>query len=158
MNKFWVFLLIGAIIVSWAGYLVGILAADGWSTRGTFGDAFGVINSLFSGLALAGFLIAILLQSRELRFQREELELQREELKLTRKELTRTANAQQESSTALRRQVEIAALTAEMNALVAIAGTNWRGVADAPANIGQLKGQIPGLLESIQKRRGTWEV
>lgn len=46
--------------------------------RGTFGDQFGAINSLFSGLALAGIIITILLQSRELSLQRKELSQTRE--------------------------------------------------------------------------------
>lgn len=48
--------------------------------RGTFGDMFGAVNALFSGLAFAGIIIAIFLQ-------RDELELQRRELSETRKEL-----------------------------------------------------------------------
>jgi hypothetical protein len=47
--------------------------------RGTFGDMFGAVNALFSGLAFAGIVITILLQ-------RQELELQRKELTLTRQE------------------------------------------------------------------------
>jgi len=46
--------------------------------RGTFGDQFGAINSLFSGLAFAGIIITILLQSRELSLQRNELKQTRE--------------------------------------------------------------------------------
>lgn len=49
------------------------------SERGTFGDMFGTTNSLFSGLALAGIMISILLQ-------RTEIKLQSEEIKATRKE------------------------------------------------------------------------
>ncbi|MGV6844937.1 MAG: hypothetical protein ACWA42_02275 [Lutibacter sp.] len=41
--------------------------------RGTFGDMFGAVNALFSGLAFAGIIITIILQSRELKLQREEL-------------------------------------------------------------------------------------
>jgi hypothetical protein len=57
------------------------------STRGTFGDMFGAVNALFSGLAFGGIIITILLQ-------RKELALQREELKQNRYELQRTADAQ----------------------------------------------------------------
>lgn len=49
---------------------------------GVFGDSFGVLTALFSGLAFAGIIFTILLQ-------REELKLQRKELTLTREELTR---------------------------------------------------------------------
>lgn len=63
--------------------------------RGTFGDMFGSVNALFSGLALAGIILTILLQRKELRLQREELtetrkefETQNETLKLQRFENT----------------------------------------------------------------------
>ncbi len=44
--------------------------------RGTFGDKFGAINALFSGLAFAGIIATILLQRRELFLQRKDLEEQ----------------------------------------------------------------------------------
>lgn len=49
--------------------------------RGTFGDMFGSVNALFSGLALAGIILTILLQRKELKLQREELKETREEFK-----------------------------------------------------------------------------
>jgi hypothetical protein len=39
----------------------------------SFGDSFGVLTSLFSGLAFAGMIITILLQKDELQLQRDEL-------------------------------------------------------------------------------------
>lgn len=42
-------------------------------SRGVFGDKFGAINALFSGLAFAGIIFTIFLQKRELALQREEL-------------------------------------------------------------------------------------
>jgi hypothetical protein len=59
-----------------------------WTDRASFGDMFGLSNALFSGLAFAGIIYAILLQ-------RKELQLQRKELKMTREELRRTAEAQE---------------------------------------------------------------
>ena len=47
--------------------------------RGVFGDKFGAINALFSGLAFAGIIFTIFLQKRELALQREELEETRKE-------------------------------------------------------------------------------
>lgn len=55
--------------------------------RGTFGDMFGAANALFSGLAFAGVIIAIMLQRKELSLQREELELTRVVLEDQRSEL-----------------------------------------------------------------------
>lgn len=74
---------------------------------GSFGDAFGVINTLFSGLAFAGVIYAIILQKKE-------LALQREELKETRKELARSAAAQEKSEKALADQVKVAAAAARL--------------------------------------------
>lgn len=68
-------LLLG-VIVLWAMNGIVFYWLD---DRGTFGDMFGSINALFSGLAFAGIIYTILLQ-------REELNEQREELKLTRAE------------------------------------------------------------------------
>jgi len=55
---------------------------------GVFGDSFGLLTSLFSGLAFAGIIITILLQ-------KEELELQRKELIETKNEFKKSAEAQE---------------------------------------------------------------
>ena len=57
-------------------HFVGATRAD----QGLIGDSFGAVNSLFSGLALAGVIYAIVLQRHELQMQREELENSRREL------------------------------------------------------------------------------
>lgn len=49
--------------------------------RGPFGDKFGAVNSLFSGFAFAGIIIAIYLQKKELEYQRQELEETRIEIR-----------------------------------------------------------------------------
>lgn len=48
---------------------------------GVFGDSFGLLTSLFSGLAFAGIIFTVFLQNKELKLQREELRLTREEIK-----------------------------------------------------------------------------
>jgi len=55
--------------------------------RGTFGDMFGSINALFSGLALAGIIFTILLQRLELSYQRNELRETRKEFIIQNKTL-----------------------------------------------------------------------
>lgn len=77
--------IIGLWVISFLSIYFGF---NNWSERGAFGDLFGSINALFSGLAFAGLIVAILLQ-------RQELQLQREELQETRQELARTADAQE---------------------------------------------------------------
>lgn len=64
-----------------------------------FGDSFGAINSLFSGLAFAGLIIAIYLQKLE--------------LEQTRNEVSRTLQVQEE-------QVQTMKLTATINSLAII--------------------------------------
>ena len=88
--------LFACVVATWAasGFL---LYSD--EERGTFGDMFGAVNALFSGLAFAGIVYTILLQRRE-------LELQREELHVTRLELSRSAAAQEKAEAALAKQVE----------------------------------------------------
>jgi|GEM_PF-3841340 len=48
---------------------------------GLVGDSYGALNTLFSGLAFAGLIGTIFMQSRELQLQREELKLSRVEQK-----------------------------------------------------------------------------
>ena len=67
---------------------------------GQFGDSFGAINALFTGLAFLILTWTIILQKNELKLQREELEL-------TRKELEKSSGAQIESSKLMADQLEI---------------------------------------------------
>lgn len=73
------------IILLWAGS--GILIHNHFSdetARGTFGDMFGAVNALFSGLALFGIITTIIIQQKELTLQREELSDTRLEFQITR--------------------------------------------------------------------------
>lgn len=92
-----------------SGYLI-YQNVEGWPERGTFGDMFGAVNTLFSGLAFAGIIYAIFLQHKELSLQRRELELTREELK-------RSAEAQEKSERALSDQANALLQTAKLNSL-----------------------------------------
>ena len=68
--------------------------------RGTFGDQFGAVNALFSGLAFTGLIYTIILQRRDLELQRNDLKLQREELILTRQEMEeQTAEFEKQNET-----------------------------------------------------------
>jgi hypothetical protein len=58
-----------------------------WEVRGQFGDMFGFGNAIFSAIAFAGVIFAILLQKNELTLQRDELRLTRVELAGQRKQL-----------------------------------------------------------------------
>lgn len=104
---------IGSIVVIAICCIAGLISwwcFGDWQTRGQFGDSFGAINSLFSGLAFAGVIFTILLQ-------RHELALQREELKLTRMELQRSAEAQEKSQHTLSLQVKEQRFSAKLAAV-----------------------------------------
>ena len=85
-----------------------------WSDRGTFGDMFGGINTLFSGLAFAGIIFTIFQQHKELKLQSKELQLQRKELELTRNELRDAANAQAEQVKQMLRAATITGISAKV--------------------------------------------
>lgn len=89
--------LIGGTIALVVGYAVLLIAFE-WpvsdysvETAAVFGDSFGVLTSLFSGLAFAGLIITILLQ-------KDELALQRKELEESRKSFQKSAHAQERSA------------------------------------------------------------
>lgn len=78
--------IIGAVLFAVLGYAAFLIYIT-WpvskltiSNAGVFGDSFGVLTSLFSGLAFSGIIITILLQKDELKLQRKELKLTRGEL------------------------------------------------------------------------------
>lgn len=71
----------GVFIIYGLSWISIAIFVDGWSDRGTFGDMFGAVNALFSGLAFAGIIVTLVLQIQELGHQREELMLTRVELK-----------------------------------------------------------------------------
>lgn len=65
-----------AVVVILLWLLLGFLwyAFSPVSEAGTFGDSFGMVNALFSGLAFAGVVLAIIIQVVELRVTWEEIE------------------------------------------------------------------------------------
>lgn len=79
-----VFLIVVLIVIIFP-FLINYFFND-WSKSGTFGDTFGALNALFSGLAFSGLIITIILQKNDLRNQQTELILQRNEMKETREE------------------------------------------------------------------------
>jgi len=73
-------------IIIWA--LSFLLFTTNWDKdeRGTFGDMFGAVNALFSGLAFAGLIVTLIMQHEELGLQREELAQTNDELAAQREE------------------------------------------------------------------------
>ena len=94
MTKITSLILIFLIVIAlWLGsFFIITYAIPNWEHRGQFGDLFGSVNALFSGLAFAGLIYTIFLQRKELSLQRDELKLQREEMAKSREELAEQAD------------------------------------------------------------------
>lgn len=56
-----------AIVIQFLGGIFIYYSIDNWGDRSSFGDMFGAIGTLFSGLAFAGVIYTILLQREELK-------------------------------------------------------------------------------------------
>jgi len=101
-----VWIALGAIpiVLVWFGTFLPIASKEATSVAGTIGDAFGMSNAFFSGLALL-FVAATMF------LQRKELMLQRNELRLTRDEMRRSSNSQDEQAKRLESAARIASLS-----------------------------------------------
>ena len=100
MKKNIVWVMLGGVIFFFLLNLSMIFFVPGENTRGTFGDQFGAVNALFSGLAFAGLIYTIILQHRDLEIQRHDLKLQREEIALNRREMEeQTAEFEKQNET-----------------------------------------------------------
>lgn len=100
ISKKTVIILLSTVII--VQVLAGIIlykTLGDWTTRGTFGDMFGVVNALFSGLAFVGIIYTIILQSHE-------LSLQRQELEMTRAELKKAADAEEQTARLTKERIE----------------------------------------------------
>jgi len=112
---FLTFLAVVLPIIIYAGALIFLthpISEFSIDKAGVFGDSFGILTSLFSGLAFGGIIITTYLQSKELQHQREELRLQREEISRNREEMARSANAQEKSEESFSMQVRMMGLSA----------------------------------------------
>lgn len=109
-NKLLIGLVLLVVFIWGVSAILILFYLDNWSDRGTFGDLFGAVNALFSGLAFVGLIYTILLQRKDLQFQKNEIALNRNELK-------KSAKAQEKSEEALHEQVNQMKITSKLNAL-----------------------------------------
>lgn len=68
-----------AVLILWLTWPVTTFSID---KAGTFGDSFGIVTSLFTGLGFAGLLTTIFLQREDLKLGRIELQETRDEIRL----------------------------------------------------------------------------
>lgn len=95
----WLGILIPATFLLWVsgGWWLPATFGGTAGEQGIFGERFGAVNALFSGLAFAGLIVAIVLQRRE-------LQLQRYELRETRAEFRQQREQMEAQTSSLRRQ------------------------------------------------------
>ncbi|MFO0858502.1 MAG: hypothetical protein U0640_14235 [Phycisphaerales bacterium] len=149
MKKKHVILVLLGVCVTWLVLGFGPMVFNSKQDAAAMGDTFGIVNALFSGLALAGVIIA-------LRFQSDELSLQREELRLTRNELARQSEAQQQSQQSLAEQVKMMTESSRINALSIIIQS-----ADAELNSSAVSPSrrdviIKARSAALKKLQGIW--
>ncbi len=85
------FTAVTSIVIIYAGviiYLTWPITKFTVNSSGVFGDSFGLLTSLFSGLAFSGLIITILLQREDLKLQKDELSETRKEMKFQNFETT----------------------------------------------------------------------
>lgn len=144
-TRLWIlYLALFTVFVIWACSGIILYPLDD-TKRGTFGDMFGAVNSLFSGLAFAALIFTVFMQ-------REELSLQRKELKYTRQELRRSAEAQEASEKALRAQAEASELAATLNAIHTLLTYYRQARAELMQRSIQLEPDIPRKIEFLEKK------
>lgn len=146
--------LLAFILLLWVSYPVVL---SRWlplpAEAGPFGDMYGALNTLFSGVALAGIVLAILLQQRE-------LQLQRRELELTRLELSRSADAQSATQEELQHQTTIHLKAAAISSLAAMMSSHSSTLRDlsttndqnrevAREQLNECSRQVKRLLEEL---------
>lgn len=96
------------VVILWSLNWILLLKFGGnEAEKGQFGDMFGSVNALFSGLAFAFLIYTIWLQREELKLQREELKLQREALQLQAEELKRQADELAKTSMLQEESIEL---------------------------------------------------
>ena len=74
------------LLVMIVSFFVIYKCIDCWEQHGQFGDLFGVVNALFSGLAFAGLIITIRQQHLDLEYQSQSIAQTKQELENQTKE------------------------------------------------------------------------
>lgn len=125
-----------------------ILPAD----RGTFGDSFGSVNALFTGLAFAGVIYTVLLQRRELQLQRLELKLTRQTMIEQRNEMAASSASQKEIAATQIKTAQIIKEQSDNQLLAASVEASNAALAILNARINTRREQSGTLATSIEQR------
>lgn len=148
-----------AVIIIWIGSYFAIYQLYGKADGpGTFGDQFGAINALFTGLSLAGIIITLIQQQEELTAQRREFMTSRA-MTIVYKQVEMVANVVHNayylkvnlSQKALERWGVTKEPNLEISGIYAV--NNWNDLISRSENkneiINELKGNMNHLLNSL---------
>lgn len=122
--------------------------------RGQFGDQFGAVNALFSGLAFLGLIVTIAFQTRGLRLQSRDLRLQTEALRLQIKEFSEQKEEMKRSAEAQEMANKLKALelwSSTRKMLIDIAIKN----AEIEPTEGQRRSELKKVEDHVRKMEDT---
>jgi len=153
--------LFGGVVLFVAGYATLILfltwPITSWTVSGSgvFGDSFGILTALFSGLAFSGLIVTILMQHEELSLQRLEIRENRVEFKKSAEAQDRNAKLVALSTLLNEYKEQISNLNRKYN------GTDWRTMSSKRKTISveiseivTLKDRVLEEIESILIQSG----
>ena len=136
------------IVIGFSPWAISLYPTTGtvceFNRPGVFGDSFGFVNALFSGLALAGVIVAIFLQRKELFEQRNQLYYQYQEL-------LESVKTQQDSQKALESQAASNQIAAVLN-LVQHYGASERFDPDPYPHLRKRHGTTPVAAATFYER------
>lgn len=100
--------------------------------RGTFGDMFGGLNAIFSGLALTGVVLTLIMQMKD--------------LELTREEVRKSTDAQDKSQKALNEQLKSMQLSSKIEIL-----SSYLSTLDIHANTAEIRATKRIIADTTQQ-------
>jgi hypothetical protein len=123
------------------------------SQKALFGDVYGSVSALFTGLAFAGLIFTIILQQRQINLQREEFFRQLAEMKMSREEIARQVNVQE-------KHLELGLATLKMKSLetqikeIELRGLQWMESARVTyigSDIRKVRDEMDSIIEVLKR-------
>ena len=149
--------LIAAVVALWV-WLPDKLAPHLTSPqeRGVFGDSYGAVTSLFTGLGFAGLVFTILLQQREIKLQRDDFSAQLQEMQSTRDEVSKQSRIHELQLNQSIVQLKFTALQTRLE-YIKIDSLQWMESARvnyAGPKIEEICVEMERLIEGLQSKAG----
>ncbi|MDP1590831.1 MAG: hypothetical protein Q8M07_23960 [Prosthecobacter sp.] len=121
--------------------------------KGSFGDSFGSVNALFTGLAFTGVVFSILLQQRQIRLQREDFLSQLKEMQESGETLRLQNDLLENQNQLMRGQIEVQLLQIEARALEMECTVNELQVTDWIPHSSQRGSLLDGITQKANSLR-----